>query len=215
MGQEVRIEVLSPQIDATTGSWERHGWNGVRNWCKKFGAKTPEQIAAVHPNLRPLLARQSWKVLLSVSQAKGLIIQLDSDIAEQISDMRRFDQGTIGRGDYCRDALNHWMNETPDTTIVHYAVTTFAIETWLLATVNSDHVIFQDLPESYDLEDIHDWEDRLIAAGFRSHNKNGVRRLLKSPSERYEEYGKMIADNLPDVRKKCSSAEQLCSFLES
>lgn len=214
LGKPVEIIALAPQIDATTGTWERHGWGGVRNWCKKFGVKTPQDIAAVHPNLRPLLARQSWQALMAIRGAKGLIIQIDSDIAEQIKDIPAFNPAVKHRRDYCEEALHHWLNEKPSKTMVHFAITSFAIETWLLATLDPANIAFASLTAPYNLEDLSDWEARLIAAGFKAHNKDGAIRLQKSPSERYEAYGEQIANSSLIVRQKCASAESLCSFLE-
>lgn len=212
--QEVEIVTLAPQIDATTGKWERHGWNGVRNWCKKYGFKTEQQLARVPESLRPSILRQSWRALMAISGAKGLIIQLDSDIAEQITDLPAFDAATTVRRAYCEDALSFWLNENPDKNILYYAVTSYAIETWLLATLKIGSDALSDLVDPYDLEDLPDWEDRLIRAGFSKVKKNGRDRLRKSPSELYEKYGEQIAANLVNVRKKCLSAENLCVFLE-
>lgn len=214
LGKSVEIIAMAPQIDATTGTWERHGWGGVRNWCKKFGVKTLEDIAAVHPSLRPLLARQNWQALMAIRGAKGLIIQIDSDIAEHIKDIPAFNPAVKHRRDYCEDALHHWLNEKPSKNTVHFAITSFAIETWLLATLDPNNIAFANLTAPYNLEDLSDWEARLIAAGFKAYRKDGAKRLLKSPSERYVPYGEQIANHAVTVRQKCASAESLCSFFE-
>lgn len=44
LGKAVEIIALAPQIDATTGTWERHGWSGVRNYVKNLGVKNPQRI---------------------------------------------------------------------------------------------------------------------------------------------------------------------------
>lgn len=214
LGRAVEIVVLAPQIDATTMTWERHGWSGVRNWCKKYGVKTAAEINAVHPNLRPLLERNKWRMLMDISGAKGLIIQIDSDIAEHIRDIPAFNPAVTHRRDHCEDALHHWLNEQPQKDTVHFAITSFAIETWLLATLPSNNVAFNNLTAPYNLEDLSDWEDRLIAAGFASHNKDGAVRLRKSPSEIYQPYGERIAAHVVNVRRQCTSADDLCTFLE-
>ncbi len=73
----IELVELSPQKDATTSQWPPHGWTQVRNWCKAWKFKTPEDIKDVPSHFIELLKRRNWRALIDINNADGLIMQMD------------------------------------------------------------------------------------------------------------------------------------------
>jgi hypothetical protein len=111
-GLSIEIVPLSPQRDETSGNYPPHGWTAVRDWCQSNRKKTEAEVAHLTPALRQIALRKNWINILSASSAAGLLIQIDTDIAEQISDLpKKFADSGLSRKDYTRSAIQHWLAE--------------------------------------------------------------------------------------------------------
>ena len=86
-GKKAEIIEMSPQLDATSGSYPSHGWVEVKNWCKRFSTKSKEEIENMPVWARKILEKSNWRAFLAINNAKALIIQLDTDIVNQINDL--------------------------------------------------------------------------------------------------------------------------------
>jgi hypothetical protein len=212
-GEDIEVSLLAPQTDATSGSYPPHGWGGIRAWCMKFSKKSEEELKDLPPQAQQFLLRQNWRALLAINNADGLIIQLDTDIAHDISHATAYLPGSC-RNQHCNDSILFWLKEGATSSQLYLALTSYALETWLLATHPPADPVFSDLTTGFDYESLADFEDRLVALGYPSVNKAGRRRFKKKPFTRYEAYGKKIVANLTDVRSRCNAAEQLCSHME-
>lgn len=213
LGAEVTIQELSPQKDATTGEWPAHGWNAVRSWCKSWRVKSKEDLANIAPHLEELAKRRTWKALVQTS-ADGLIIQMDTDIAEQITDLdERFPHTTLSRREFCEQALFNWINEskTSEEKPV-FLLPSYAMETWLLALYDPTENVFSDLDTDFNYEDIANLEDRLISLGFSSKKKRGMDKLVKK-EHLYVNYADQVYNNFHTVKSRCSEAEKFENFL--
>lgn len=212
-GVEIEIVELSPQRDATSGTYPAHGWNAIQSWCKKFSSKSIEAIQHLPEPTQRFLQRQNWRALVAFNNADGLIIQLDTDIAQDLKDLRTMNAGDC-RMSHCKDTILAWLNEKNLPDDLYLAVTSHALETWLLATYPPQNVVFNDLAAGFDYEDITDVEERLIKLGYPSKSKRGRQRLKKTPYTIYEPYAKRVAAHLGDVRQRCEAADCLCIHLE-
>ncbi|SDH72054.1 hypothetical protein SAMN04488136_1265 [Vibrio xiamenensis] len=216
LGAEVTIQELSPQRDATTGEWPAHGWNAVRTWCKSWRVKSDDDFASIAPHFVELAKRRTWKALVKTS-ADGLIIQMDTDIAEHITDLdERFPNTALGRREFCEKALFNWINEseTSEEKPV-FLLPSYAMETWLLALYDPSENVFSDLGTGFNYEEIVNLEDRLISLGFSSKKKKGVDRLAKKDSQ-YLNYADRVYNNFQTVKSRCSEAEKFeCFLIES
>lgn len=215
LNDEIKITLLAPQKDATTNNYQRHGWTEIRNWCRLYGNKTAAQLAALPPAVRHRAQRLNWQALIAFNNADGLIIQLDTDIAEEIRDIAPFDPAIIHRRDYCDGALLAWLGEAARPGDIYLALTSYALEAWLLSTYSRKDPVFSDLPVGFDFEEIHDLESRLIKLKCPSVSATNGRRKLAKKERYYHIHAKTIANNLGVVRANCQSAEDLCAHLET
>ncbi|MBX8496577.1 hypothetical protein [Pseudomonas cichorii] len=214
-GHEIEIHELSPSKDATSGTYPAHGWSGVKRWCEKFSRnKDPIKLNQQPQMMQQFLRRLNWPALIASSNADGIIIQIDTDIAHALNNPEPYTENSC-RTTHCRNSIVLWLNEpkTPDE--IYLALSTYAIENWILATHHPTEAIFNDLPQGFSYEAIHDFEDRLVQLGYPTYNEKGRDRLLKSPSGTYEPHGEIVAENLQSVRSRCSAADALCIHLES
>lgn len=213
IGSKVTITPLSPQQDATTGAWPRHGWTAIRSWCRLYGKKTAADVAALPPALQAVALRKNWQALLKIENADGIILQIDTDIAEEIKDLPAFDPTAQHRKQYLDGAIRFWLNDINLEPKMYLAITSHALEAWIMATHSSTDPVFADLPQNFNYEEIEDVEKRLISLGYKSKKVNGTPRLSKKESL-YKSYAQKVAENLNTVRAKCAAAEELCHHLE-
>lgn len=211
-GRLIEVVELAPQADATNGSYPAFGWSAVEKWCKRYRVRTPEELEAVPAVLRETLRRNTWKGMLGIQGADGIIIQMDNDIAHEISTVAAFIPGTC-RSTHCKTAMTSWLGESTLPDDVYLAISAVATETWILAAYAPDNAVFADLPKPINYEQIENCEERLIALGLRSKMKKGKRRLLKSPYTIYEPYAKTVVENLAAVRERCPALDSLCNHL--
>lgn len=215
-GQEIDVIEMSPQKDATSGQWPSHGWSAVRSWCKAYKKKTEGDLADVPPGFVELLRRRYWKSVVEFSGADGLIIQMDTDIAEKISDLDvGYEDSSLGRREYCRNAVFYWLGEDDAVGEKAYMLLpTYAMESWVLAIHDQSENVFNDLDKPFDYEAVHDFEERLVQLGYPSKKVQEGRRLKKRYGS-YSRYAGLVFQKLDLVRDRCSEAEGFFSFLES
>lgn len=218
VGKDVKIQELSPQIDATSSNYPPHGWTAVRKWCLGNRSPAPNSQQANSNLLAVRASRKNWKALLSISKADGLIIQIDSDIAEHINDLPlSFVNSGKDRRSYCGEALSFWMNEdVEESKKIITLISTYSLETWLLATHNESDEIFNGLNKPLDYESISNVEALLVAKGYRSKSlgANRGRKLTKRPKD-YPEYANEVYANLRTVRLRCPELDRFVSQIES
>ena len=210
-GHSIEIVPLSPQIDATSGSYPPHGWTAVRLWCKSNRVKSQGDVASLDDKLREVALRKNWLALVAVSGADGLIIQLDTDIAEHIVDLAPPFLGSgVTRREFCDTAIAKWLGVKKIHPNMFLVLSSHSTETWLLAMHDPEDAVFADLTVPFNYEDIPDPEDRLLVLGYKK--KSG--RLHKKPSV-YEGYAHTLVGRLTQVRQRCVEAEVFCDFIES
>lgn len=214
-GYKLEIVPLAPQRDATTATFPPHGWSEVRAWCKSNMQKTEADVAHLPAQLRPIALRKNWKVIAAAAGADGVIVQMDTDIAEQISDLpSSFAASGKNRRDYCMDGILAWLKEAALDPAMFLVLPTYASETWILATHEPTESVFSDLPKAFSYEDISDAEARLVALGYASKRKNGVMRVSKKASH-YESHANRVAAALATVRARCPEADAVSVFFEN
>lgn len=215
-GHVIQIAPLSPQLDATSGKYPRHGWTAVQAWCKANRKKQPAELTHLPAALQAAVLRKDWRALVAASGAEGLIVQIDTDIAECISDLPiKFVNSSVDRRTYTESAILNWLAEPEITHPMFLVLSTHSTETWILACHDPIDPIFADLPEGFNYENITDIEQRLIKKGFATKKEKGVIKLKKSPAAIYKKYGGQITAQLPNVRMRCQEANVFCSFLEA
>ncbi len=216
LNTEIELVELSPQKDATTETWPPHGWTKVRSWCKSWKFKTQEEIEAVAARspFSALLQRKYWKALVDIRNADGLIIQMDTDIAEKIVDYNcKFVDYNGSRRDFCEKSILFWLGETAESIDGAYLLLpSFAIETWLLASHDPEGEVFDDLGKPFNYETLSDVETRLVNIGYPSKVKNGRHCLIKKENK-HSNYAEQVFMNLDKVKERCGEAERYCLFL--
>ena len=202
----ITIRELSPQKDATTNRYPSHGWEEVRRWCKVYG-KTID----VDDNPFAMLAqKKNWRALVKTSNAHGLIIQMDTDIVQYITDLIPNYNGTTknSRKNFAKKAILNWLGEATIPNEIYLLLSTQSTETWLLATHDRVESIFSDLPKNFDYENIVNVIERLLTLGYLSYiDDRGKTKFSKS---NYKPYAQKIADKLDKVCLECEEAEKLC-----
>lgn len=214
-GNSIEIVPLSPQMDQTSGIFPPHGWTAVKSWCAGNREKSVADVAHLNAQLQTVALRKNWRTLIAASGADGLIIQLDTDIAEEIRDLPQdFVASGMTRRSYTEAAIFHWL-AVPASPVnsLFLVLSTYSTETWILACHHPSDPIFSDLQPNFSYEDLRDAENRLIGKGLKSRKKNGKSRLDKSP-QLYKNYAAQIVSALPDIRGRCQEADLYCSFLE-
>lgn len=218
IGKPIEIRELSPTQDKTTGAYPRQGWTAIKSWCEAYSLNKNIVISDDLEDWRKkLLAKKMsfrWDTLIKMSGADGIILQIDTDIAEEMTHAD-FTTSGITRKLFSQNAVNLWLNETAKPQDFYYLMSTFSTETWLLAThkILDNAAILGDLATITDYETITDSEDRLIALGYAKHKKNGKVRLRKEPAL-YKKYGEKIVSKIDVVRARCIEADNFYKFLE-
>jgi hypothetical protein len=219
IGKDVEIRELSPTMDKTTGVYPSQGWTAVKSWCEKFSINKniiiPDGLEDWKKKLLSQKLSLRWDTLIKMSGADGIILQIDTDIAEEMSHAD-FSTSGITRKQFSHAAVNLWLNETNKPDDFYYVMSTFSTETWLLAThePSENTAVLGDLATVGDYETIDNIEDRLIALGYSKQKKKGQDRLKKEP-EIYKKYGEKIAAKIDLVKSRCAEADNLMNFLES
>ncbi|SFD75754.1 hypothetical protein [Massilia yuzhufengensis] len=210
-GCQIEIVELSPQLDATSGQYPAHGWTAVRAWCLANREKTPADVAGIDEKLRAAVLRKNWRSIVAASGAHGIIVQLDTDIAEKIVDVpASFADSGLSRRAYCEAAIAHWLRVPKVDKDMYLVLSTYSTETWLLACHEPNDPVFADLPIPFNYEDIPDAEGRLLTLGYKK--KSG---RIKKDTDLYAGYAQNMTKDLAKIRSRCKEAENFCHFVES
>ena len=214
-GNNITIRELSPQRDATTSRYPKHGWKEVRRWCKLYGTS----LNTSENTFEAYAARsKNWKAEIAISNADGLIIQIDTDIVEYITDLIPSFRGRTkeARKKFATKAILKWLGETVQPSEIYLLLSTTSTETWVLATHSRTESVFNDLPSNFDFEDIKDVINRLFTLGYANFIEAGSGQIkLKKDLSIYENYAKNIANNIIKVRSECQEVEKLCTKFET
>jgi hypothetical protein len=208
---DIIIQELSPQRDATTRRYPEHGWEEVRQWCRLYG----KSLDVDSDSFEALAAKsKSWKAQVDIASADGLIIQMDTDIVEYITDLAHSYNGTTkqARKRYAEKSVLKWLGEETKPDEIYLLLTTYSTETWLLATYERTNDIFNSLPNNFDFENVENVVDLLCSLGLECYQKGNITKLSKKG---YHIYAARIVENLQNVRRECEEANNFCNFLES
>ncbi len=100
-------------------------------WCKIWGKTedTDNPFAA-------LARKKNWRALLALENASGLIIQMDTDIAEQININFSTYSGSSksSRKHYCNKAILNWLSESESPGQAFFVLSEYSTGTWISAT---------------------------------------------------------------------------------
>jgi hypothetical protein len=192
--KHLTIDSLSPQRDATSGTYPSHGWTQVLNWC--------------------LSNQRKIQMLIDFKNAELLLIQMDTDIADDAN------PGCANRNIYsarhcCEEKINQNLGTIEEPLRCHYILPTENTETWILASHNFS-AIDNKLKQIENFELIKDTEQRLIHQ-FGYGSKNKKRKLDKEPAKKYkgDKFSKQLVANLSLARQRCSELDRLCGLLQS
>lgn len=214
MKKNIEFVELSPQRDETTNRYPNHGWKEVRNWCRLYG----NNINSLSNEFAKIAAKsKNWKILVKMAKAKGIIIQIDTDIVEYIDELTTKYNGTtkLSRKRFCEKAILNWLGEDNLVENLFLIKSTHCTETFILATFPRNNAVFKDLPISFDYEDITDVIPRLIKLGFKSYiTEDGIEKLSKDLAL-YNGYSNIIEENFKNVKLECQEIDFLCKELES
>lgn len=193
--EQIKIDLLAPQWDATSGTCPGFGFGSVLNWC---AANPVEKI----------------QMLIDFGSARALFLQMDTDIAKQVN------CGCIDRGHSarhcCEERINQQLKIMEEPDCCHYILPTENTETWILASHELPQEDERRMPIN-NYEVITNTEQRLIDLGYASRkSKNGIKRKLsKSPATRYKNHGEQLVANLTLARQRCNELDRLCTLMES
>ncbi len=183
----------SPQLDATSSTYPPQGWGAVKNWCL--------QLAANRSLGNPI------DFLLAFKGADGIIIQIDTDIANQIKINGNF--GLAGDKGWCKSAIDSWLGKRSGHTKIYYVLCAFSTETWILATY-SNRAIGLAGAGLRDYETIPDPQSALIALGYK---KNGPTSLFKN-KDQYQKplYAPRVIAHLRKAKARCAALNEYISL---
>ncbi|QLA21413.1 hypothetical protein [Desulfolutivibrio sulfoxidireducens] len=197
LGKEFPLELLQPSQDATTGGPGLGGWSRVRAWCQRYGKKP-----------KPL-----WSTMLALSEAAGILIHIDADIAEELNDLEQtFHDAGLSRKEYCRKTIAAWLGveEAEEPTSLCYIVATYCTETWLLAL--HDPESFPSSSRNY--ENIQEVIPLLIDLGYALYRdpQTGKQTIDKIASTR--DHGARFKREFQKVIERCAEVRRLQSYLQ-
>ncbi|MBP4067122.1 hypothetical protein J9893_08950 [Aeromonas sp. MaB10011B] len=225
LNRNIKLIEGSP-IQNASGIYPRHGWNGVMRWCHEYGDKAPP----INPSINNVFAqklqalggqknKKNWRALLALNpNAKGIIIQLDTDIAHLLEVKNRTHKfGTPGGRVHCVHAIKQWLGLDGDIPKeIYLLLPSYATETWLLALHDQNDAIFNFLIKPFNYEDICEPELYLIQKGYASeHDAEKNKSVLIKNKKNYIKYGVKIAERMDDVRAKCKEFDNFCVYLAS
>lgn len=205
-GKDIEIRHIAPQQDST-GAWERHGYVGVAKWCALYGKKSDQDLIKLPENIRKVVIRKNWEALVKASSADGLIIQMDTDIVDQLNFLpNRFDETKDNRREYCKSSLlmKLGLQDVPENLVL--LLPSYSTETWIIASFDDNHVIFNNLSKPIPFEELNNCENLLINAGFKRERKYGKVRLKKS-HDIYLQYAELVAENIDKVTDRCQEVK--------
>ncbi|MBL0571908.1 hypothetical protein JD522_00440 [Aeromonas hydrophila] len=203
--RDIEIRELSPARDQTTNRYPRHGWKEVKSWCIANGDATPPANSIMANALAKL--KKNWKALVAISKAKGLIIQLDTDIAHHLK--INGSHGQPGDRAHCHAAILSWLGLTIVPQELYFLLPSFSTENWILATHSEDESIFDIYPKPLNYECISDPCTLMTTAGYALKGDGSI----SKDYELYSTYGQKICANMVDVRTRCLEFDAFCNYL--
>lgn len=226
LGTTIDIDLLSPAEDETTRQRERGGWGSVQAWCRGYGSAQPQQVltsdevrnlqaAGFDPQLisfnRP---KPRWPSLLALTGSAGIIIHLDADIAEKITDQPHpFHASELPRKEYCRRAIASWLG-TVETADICFLVATHCTETWFLAL--HDHTTDPAVISSVitDYESVPNVIPLLLSLGYRDYVDPETRSRTVDKAALTNERGSQLANNFELAMSRCIEIQHLKDYLQ-
>jgi hypothetical protein len=227
LGLNIRLELISPAIDATSKERERGGWGKVKAWCMRNGvnqaasAQTQSDYdllkgAGFVPELIDRCQnRACWPTLVTMSGADGLLIHLDADIADRIEGLpTRFVQSGLTRKDYCKEALRAWLG-TPEQRDLRFVIATICLETWYLATHDreTDPDRFENAIQNY--EEIENPVSLLRELGYRIFTDHETGMISIDKKALTTEHAEQLTKNLDKAKTRCPELSRTIDFIES
>ncbi|WP_429178628.1 hypothetical protein [Aeromonas salmonicida] len=215
LGKEIEIRELSPTIDATTQKYPDHGWKKVQSWCEKYGDNIPVPRGVNNVMALAMLnakGRLNWRSILKISNAKGLIIHLDTDIAHHLYVNGL--AGQSGQRQHCSDAISSWLGIGNMPVEMYYLLPSYSTENWLLAKHDHTEPLLSTVPQPINYEAIIDPSALLISGGYKSYVcPRRQRRVLSKDYNLYEKYGADISAVISKVALRCDELDRFCSYL--
>jgi hypothetical protein len=228
-GQRYRARALWPG-DRYAG---KAGWSSMKKWCQEQASalRGDEQRTLAAAMINPKLAnavvrrvRSSDKIgaalaIAAAGHRRELVLQIDADIAEQLLDECAANRGmplplsVAHRKAVCENALASWLggHHTKIGAGIIICVSTFAIETWILATHDQYELAAKcGVPIVIaDYDHLPDPDEHLVALGYAGNSAGGVKYLRKSAGL-YATYGERIASNFVAARSRSASLDFFC-----
>ncbi len=197
-GKKTVAKRLMPQLDATTRKYEQAGFEGVKAWCQRMASVWGAQ------------GRDYIGMLLALTPATSVIIHLDADIAHLLRVNDRSFEGAIGdRRRWCEAAIEDWMVSQALREHAYFLIPTWQIETWILATYDSELFEAKGFPHISDYESVTDVEGRLLRLGYDEDEEKPGRMYkehqLYSHDPRY--LPRIVAD-LPTAASRASELQR-------
>ena len=204
-GKNFKSILLAPELDATSGRYEKFGYEGVKNWCRYHNCQYAQ------------LGRNKIASLLAWHSADLVFIHLDADIADNIALEDLLFSGEIkDRKDWCCRALDLWLGAIQSQVKCFFIVPTMQIETWLLATF--DNITNPDVfsVELADYELVIDVEKKLLAIGYDVY-KEKPGRIYKEKSlyENDSRYVPRLINKLDVASSRCQELTNFMRIIES
>lgn len=189
---DAEIVEFAPQIDATSGTYPPHGWNQVKNWCLRMG--------------KPGTLGNPIDLFLAFRKADGLIIQLDTDIADCIEIAGS--KGPKGDRHWVERAIDTWLGTRAGNPRVHYVLCKYSSETWILSTYSNYRLGFAKGTVK-DYESVSNPQDLLLQIGYT--RKGGA--LFKNFDQYMKKkYAPRVVAHLKKARARCSELDRFINL---
>lgn len=186
---ELKIILLAPQQDATSGTYPSFGYGSVLNWCESNKNKI--------------------NLLIDFQGASALLLQMDTDIAMQVNSSCMLQNKSARQ--CCEEKINQKFDTTKEPEKCHYILPTESTETWLLASYTNFSALNNSCKLLVNFEHVADTVDLLIDLGFP---RKG-RKLRKTPAKSYIKHSKQLVDNIVIAKSRCDELDRLCQLLDN
>jgi len=211
IGKKFQLQMIAPQVDATTGAAEQHGWTGVKRWCELNAIKDPSSLGHLPEQIRRAVLCKNWEAIVVASNADLLLVQLDTDITKEID--KNFNPSIESRRDFCARQLNKWLGIVSDMPSCKYLLPTYAIENWLLATYDATNApdVFCTTPNNYEI--IFDVESRLLALGYPKKGGRLRKTVLKYKND--DRFLKRLINHLDVCINRCPELDSFVNMIRT
>ena len=203
---DLQVKGVQPAIDATSGHYGHGGWTLVRTWCENHPARDRTQ----------LLFEPIFKGDQSIDY---LIVQLDADALQEYAKSHVDivvppDADAYARGAIVKQIQERWLwgpttrrNEDPNEGRHCLVVAVMALETWLVAGLDS---------ELTDPEELKEPERALKRLKPRLEMRvvGGVERLKKNVIQ-WAKLAKETSSQLAHIGKVCPHCGELLAYVDA